>query len=63
MDASLGMVEKNTKVKIKGAHVNCYVDPLYGTKPYIIFDKKIKLLHRSFGKSVAFLMKRYYQRD
>jgi hypothetical protein len=47
-DTSLDMVGKNTKVKIEGAHVSCYVDPLYGTKPNIIFDKKIELLHRSF---------------
>jgi hypothetical protein len=48
IDTSLGMVGKNTKVKIEGAHVNSYVDCLYGAKPNIIFDKKIKLLHKSF---------------
>jgi hypothetical protein len=28
--------------------VSCYVDPLYGAKPNIIFDKKIELSCQSF---------------
>jgi hypothetical protein len=31
------------KVKIKGATTTCYIDPLYGTKFNIIFNKKIEL--------------------
>jgi hypothetical protein len=36
------------KVKIKVVATTCYIDPLYGTKLDIIFDKKTKLFRRSF---------------
>jgi hypothetical protein len=36
------------KVKIEGATIACYIDPLYGTKLDIIFDKKTKLSWRIF---------------
>ncbi len=42
LDDSLGIGGHHTKVKIKGG-VSCYVHPLYGTIPKIIFDKKTKL--------------------
>jgi hypothetical protein len=35
------------KVKI-GVATTCYVDPLYGTKPEIIFEKKTELSWKTF---------------
>jgi hypothetical protein len=44
-----GLGRKHTKVKIEGviAHA-CYVNPIYGAKPNIIFDRKTKLSGTSF---------------
>ncbi len=42
VDGGCGLCEKHTKVKIDGTTTHaCYVDPLYGAKPNIIFDRKI----------------------
>ncbi len=38
---------KTTKVKIKGAIISYYIEPLYGIRPKIIFDKKNDLFHRN----------------
>jgi hypothetical protein len=40
IDGGLGSISKNTKVKIEVITFSCYVDPLYGEKLEIIFDKK-----------------------
>jgi hypothetical protein len=50
VDSSVGIGGKiTTEVKIEGGIVpTCYVDPLYGTKPDILFDKKTELSRRSF---------------
>lgn len=40
IDGRLGSISKNTKVKIEVTTLSCYVDPLYGEKLEIIFDKK-----------------------
>ncbi len=44
----MATLSNNDKVKIEGPLVSCYIDLLYGPKPNIFFDKKIKLSHRSF---------------
>jgi hypothetical protein len=44
IDGGCGSDGKHSKVKIEGPIVHaCYVDPLYGAKPDIIFDGKTKL--------------------
>jgi hypothetical protein len=44
IDGGCGLGGKHAKEKIEGAIVHAYyVDPLYGTKPNIIFDRKTKL--------------------
>lgn len=44
IDIGVGTSKKTmAKVKINGAGPTCYVDPLHGTKPNIIFDKKTEL--------------------
>jgi hypothetical protein len=51
VNCGVGTGRKPTvKVKIEGAATTCYIDPLYGTKPNIIFDKETKLSWRSFGE-------------
>jgi hypothetical protein len=40
IDGGLGLIGKNTKVKIEATTLSCYVDPFYGKKPKIVFDKK-----------------------
>jgi hypothetical protein len=47
LDSSLGIAGHHTKVKIKGV-VSCYIGPLYGTIPKIIFDKKTKFSRKNF---------------
>ncbi len=50
VDTNVSTCEKiTTKVKIEGKNVpTCYVDPLYGTKFDILFDKIIELSQKSF---------------
>lgn len=49
VNIGVGIGEKTrAKVKINGASPTCYVDPLHGTKPNIIFDKTIELSWRNF---------------
>jgi hypothetical protein len=48
VDSGVGIGGKPTvKVKIKGAATTCYIDPLYGTKLDIIFNKKTELSRES----------------
>jgi hypothetical protein len=47
LDGSLGTIRHHTKVKIEGV-VSCYIDPLYGTIPKIIFDKKTEPSQENF---------------
>jgi hypothetical protein len=48
-DGGCGLGGKHTKIKIEGATTHaCYVDPLYGAKPNIIFDRKIEFFQTSF---------------
>jgi hypothetical protein len=50
VDGGCGSGGKHVKVKIEGATTHaCYVDPLYGAKPNIIFDRKIELSWTSFS--------------
>jgi hypothetical protein len=38
--------------------MSCYVvEPLYGARPEIIFDKKNELFKKTFGKNMAFVMR------
>jgi hypothetical protein len=49
VDGGCGLGGKHTKEKIEGATTHaCYVDPLCGAKPNIIFDRKIEFSHTSF---------------
>jgi hypothetical protein len=48
IDDGLDATNKNTKVKIEATTLFCYVDPLYGEKLEIIFDKKNEVSQRSF---------------
>jgi hypothetical protein len=51
VDDGCGWGGKHAKVKIEGANVHvCYVNPLYGAKPNIIFDKKTELSRKIFLK-------------
>jgi hypothetical protein len=42
------LIGKNTKVKFKAITLSCYINPLCGEKPKIIFDKKHKVSWKSF---------------
>jgi hypothetical protein len=48
IDSDLGLIGKNTKVKIEAIIFSCYIDPLCGEKPKIIFYKKNKVSWKSF---------------
>jgi hypothetical protein len=51
VDGGCGSGGNRAKVKIEGATTHaCYVGPLYGAKPNIIFDRKIELSWTSFSK-------------
>jgi hypothetical protein len=54
----LGLIGKNTKVKIEAITLSCYIDPLRGEKPKIIFDKKNKVSWRSFWENYGITPKR-----
>jgi hypothetical protein len=49
VDSGVGRGEKlAVKVKIEVVTTTCYINPLYGTKPDIIFDKKTELSWKRF---------------
>jgi hypothetical protein len=53
INGGCGSNGKHAKVKIEGITIHvCYVDPLYGTYPNIIFDRKIKLFQKSFHTKI-----------
>jgi len=58
IDSGLGLIGKNTKVKIEATTFSCYVDPLYGEKLEIIFDKKNEISWRSFWEKYGITPKR-----
>jgi hypothetical protein len=58
IDGGLGSIDKNTKVKIEATTLSYYVNPLYGEKPKIIFDKKNKISWKSFWEKYGITPKR-----
>lgn len=58
IDGGLGLIGKNTKVKIEAITFSCYIDPLCREKLKIIFDKKNKVSWRSFWEKYGITPKR-----
>jgi len=58
IDGGLGLIGKNTKVKIKESTLSYYVDPLYGEKLKIIFEKKNEVSWESFWEKYGITSKR-----
>jgi hypothetical protein len=58
IDGGLGLIGKNTKVKIEATTLSYYVNLLYGEKLKIIFDKKNEVSWKSFWKKYGITPKR-----